>query len=77
MRGEVDYLKKGKSRLVISFTWQVLYLITSSAISQKGSNYCILEFPTRRGKSDYVPRKYINMIQAHIRLRYPPESQIN
>ena len=64
-------MRREKTRLVLSLTWQALYLITSSAISQKrpcGASlpitYCSLEFPTRRGKNDYVPRKYINMIQS-------------
>ena len=48
-----------------------LYLMTSSFITQKtadlskvSTNYCILEPLSRRGKNDYVPRKYINMIQS-------------
>ena len=46
-------------------------MITSSFLTQRTTdlsktftNHCILELPSRRGKNDYVPRKYINMIQS-------------
>ena len=72
MSGEVGYLGGEKTRLLLSIRWQAPYLITSSVIRHYTkttiwgfpTNYCILEFPTRRGKNDYVPRKYINMIQS-------------
>lgn len=70
MSGEVCCLGGEKTRLLLSITIAgtlsdyVIRHYTETTVWSFPNNYCNLEFPTRRGKNDYVPRRYINMIQS-------------